>query len=102
MISRVRRVFEIELAVRTVFEEPTIAELTERIEAANLAKVDAPGWLLDHEVTLAHLPATVSESLLAKEVEWPTATPLRVIFTKRRTVEPLSFAITAFRNDQFL
>lgn len=81
MISRVRRVFEIELAVRTVFEEPTIAELAERIEAANLAKVNAPGWLLDHEVTLAHLPATVSESLLAKEVEWPTATPLRVIFT---------------------
>lgn len=56
MISRVRRVFEIELAVRTVFEEPTIAELAERIEAANLAKVNAPGWLLDHEVTLAHLP----------------------------------------------
>lgn len=38
-------------------------------------------WLLDHEVTLAHLPATVSEDLVAREVEWPTATPLRLLFT---------------------
>ena len=38
-------------------------------------------WLLDQQVTLAHLPATLIENLQASEVEWPTAPSLRILFT---------------------
>jgi acyl carrier protein len=42
MISRVRRVFEIELSVRRVFEEPTVAELAKSIETALAATQGSP------------------------------------------------------------
>lgn len=48
---------------------------------APLATSALRDWLLAQEVTLAHLPATVGEGLLAREVAWPASPPLRVLFT---------------------
>jgi len=48
---------------------------------ASLAAPALRDWLLAQDVTLAHLPATVGEGLLAREVAWPASPPLRLLFT---------------------
>jgi amino acid adenylation domain-containing protein/FkbM family methyltransferase len=50
-------------------------------EYTSLAASALRDWLLAQEMTLAHLPATVGEGLLASHVAWPASPPLRLLFT---------------------
>ena len=65
VMARIRRVFEVELAVRTMFEEPTIAGLAREVEKAQALGVKARMPVLERRPRPAALDTASREALLA-------------------------------------
>jgi acyl carrier protein len=65
VMARIRRMFEVELAVRTMFEEPTIAGLAKEIEKAQALGLKAKMPVLERRQA-PELGTTTREALLAQ------------------------------------
>jgi amino acid adenylation domain-containing protein len=66
VIARIRREFEVELAVRSVFEEPTIAGLAQEVEKARALGQKARTPILERRVRSAALSTANPDALLAQ------------------------------------
>ena len=65
VMARIRRMFEVELAVRTMFEEPTIAGLAREVEKAQALGVKARIPILERRPRPAPVDTASREALLA-------------------------------------
>ena len=65
VMARIRRMFEVELAVRTMFEEPTITGLAREVEKAQASGVKASIPALERRPRPSGIDATSREALLA-------------------------------------
>ena len=66
VIARIRRMFEVELAVRTVFEEPTLAGLAAAVEKADAQGLKARTPILQRRARSEAIAAPSREALLAQ------------------------------------
>jgi acyl-coenzyme A synthetase/AMP-(fatty) acid ligase/acyl carrier protein len=66
VIARIRRGFEVELAVRTVFEEPTLAGLAAAVEKADAQGLKARTPILQRRARSEAIAAPSREALLAQ------------------------------------
>jgi acyl carrier protein len=66
VIARIRRMFEVELAVRTVFEEPTLAGLAAAVEKAEAQGLKARTPILQRRPRVEEAAASNRETLLAQ------------------------------------
>jgi acyl carrier protein len=66
VMARIRRMFEVELAVRTMFEEPTIAGLAKEVEKAQALGLKAKMPVLERRQRPEATPAASREALLAQ------------------------------------
>ena len=66
VIARIRRMFEVELAVRTVFEEPTLAGLAAAVEKADAQGLKARTPILQRRSRPEAIAAPSREALLAQ------------------------------------
>jgi acyl carrier protein len=66
VIARIRRMFEVELPVRTVFEEPTIAGLAAAVEKADAQGLRARTPILQRRARPQAASAPSREALLAQ------------------------------------
>ena len=66
VIARIRRMFEVELAVRTVFEEPTMAGLARAVEKAEAQGLKAQTPILQRRPRAEATTAPSREALLAQ------------------------------------
>ena len=66
VIARIRRMFEVELAVRTVFEEPTLAGLAAAVEKADAQGLKARTPILQRRSRSEGMAAPGREALLAQ------------------------------------
>jgi acyl carrier protein len=65
VMARIRRRFGLELAVRTLFEEPTIAGLAQAVEQAEAQGLKAQTPILERRVRPAPDPSPSRDALLA-------------------------------------
>jgi len=66
VIARIRRMFEVELPVRTVFEEPTLAGLAAAVEKAEAQGLKARTPILQRRPRSETIAAPSREALLAQ------------------------------------
>ncbi|PYS89537.1 MAG: hypothetical protein DMF64_17365 [Acidobacteria bacterium] len=64
VISRVRQVFSIELPLRALFDEPTVYDLSRKIETARRAELGLPAQALQPVLRAAELPLSFAQQRL--------------------------------------
>jgi amino acid adenylation domain-containing protein/FkbH-like protein len=68
MVSRIQKVLQVELPLRSVFEEPTIAELALRIEAAQRTETGTQSLPLVPVSREQHLPVSFQQGMVLKRI----------------------------------
>src|SRR5882762_1276252 len=66
MIDRIRRIFELELPVRSVFDEPTIAGLAVELQKAQTLGLKAPTPIVRRHASSAAVAGASREALLSQ------------------------------------
>jgi acyl carrier protein len=86
-IARIRRVFEVELPVRTVFEEPTIAGLAAAVEKAEAQGLKARTPILQRRSRPETIAAPSREALLA-QLDQLSADDVQILLQRLRDGNP--------------
>jgi Phosphopantetheine attachment site len=66
MIDRIRRIFELELPVRRVFDEPTIEDLAGELQKAQVFRIEGSGSDCDNRSPLLRSPVPAERALLSQ------------------------------------